>query len=170
MTVVLVFTLCACGGDTSKASGANGNSVSDVLEQGVSAESAADVTEAPTVQSATVSVSTDVDVDLTVLSSTMVYSQVQSMMNEPDKYQGKSVRMAGEFAVSENANRNYYACLIRDASACCAKGIEFLWAGDHSYPEDYPKQGTYITVVGDFDSYYEGEQMYIQLVDAQVSF
>lgn len=170
ITAALMFSLCACNGDTSKGIGTNGKSVSDVLEQRVSSEDATESSDSSAVQSATISVSTDVDVDLTVLSSTMVYSQVLDMMASPKKYQGKSVRMSGDFAVSENVNRNYYACIIKDATACCASGIEFLWAGEHSYPEDYPKQGTKITVVGNFDSYYEGEQMYIQLVDAEVSF
>ena len=37
-----------------------------------------------------------VDLDLTVLSSTMVYSEVYNMMNEPEPYEGKMVKMQGQ--------------------------------------------------------------------------
>ena len=76
--------------------------------------------------------------------------------------------MAGTFAVYEGDGRNYYACLIADATACCSQGIEFLWKGDHPYPADYPEPGTEITVTGTFDTYYEGEYTYCQLIDAEV--
>ena len=108
------------------------------------------------------------DVDLTTLSSTMVYSEVYNMMTEPDKYMGKKVRMEGAFAVYEGEDRNYYACLISDATACCSQGIEFVLEGDYSYPEDYPEQGTEITVVGTFDKYYEDDILYCQLINAQM--
>ena len=42
--------------------------------------------------------STDVvDVDLTRLSSTMVYSEVYNMMNAPGDYIGKTIKMTGQF-------------------------------------------------------------------------
>ena len=33
----------------------------------------------------------------------------------------------------------YHACVIPDATACCAQGIEFTLAGDHRWPDDYPE-------------------------------
>ena len=165
----IVVTLCACSSDNAAQRNSGGSkTVQDVLNQG-------EATEAPTAvatqaNSTTAAPSTDVDVDLTVLSPTMVYSEVQNMMQKPDDYMGKSVRMAGTFAVSKGDNRMYYACLVKDATACCAKGIEFLWEGEHSYPDDYPEEGTEITVVGEFDRYYEGEYLYLQLINAQLSF
>ena len=38
-----------------------------------------------------------VDVDLTRLSSTMVYSEVYNMMNAPGDYIGKTIKMTGQF-------------------------------------------------------------------------
>ncbi len=52
-----------------------------------------------------------VDIDLTKLSSTMVYSEVANMLTTPDDYTGKSVRMNGTFTFMEGQNRNYYACI-----------------------------------------------------------
>ena len=107
-----------------------------------------------------------VSVDLTKMNSTMVYSEVSNMVNTPQNYKGRSVRMKGSFAVYEGDGRNYYACIISDATACCQQGMEFVLAGEHEYPKDYPAIGTEITVTGVFDTYKEGEQMYCQLIDA----
>ena len=107
------------------------------------------------------------DVDLTVMNSTMVYSEVLQMMQAPEGFLGKRVKMAGTLAIYEGKDRNYYACLIADATACCAQGIEFLWAGDHA-PEDYPPYGAEITVTGIFDTYQEGAIEYCQLIDAEL--
>ncbi len=108
------------------------------------------------------------DIDLTTLSSTMVYSEVYGMMMSPEAYVGKTVKMNGAFAVYEGENRNYYACLIADATACCSQGIEFVLDGDYAYPNDYPALGTDITVAGTFDTYYEEDVLYCQLIDAKM--
>lgn len=113
----------------------------------------------------------DVDVDLTALSGTMCYAQVNDMVNlEPEKYIGKTVRMKGSFAVSTNTETPFFACLIADATACCQQGIEFVWAGEHKYPDDYPERGAEITVTGVFASYQDAGMTYYTLRDAQVSF
>lgn len=107
-----------------------------------------------------------VDVDLTKLGSTMVYSEVYNMMNTPEDYMGKRVRMKGSFAYAQGDNKYYFACLISDATACCSQGIEFVLKDERTFPEDYPERGTEITVTGVFDTYKEGEHQYCQLVDA----
>ena len=85
-------------------------------------------------------------------------------------YDRRAVLSGLSFAVAEGEDRMYFACIIKDATQCCANGIEFVWEGDHSYPADYPAEGAEITVVGDFDVYYEGVQRYVQLVNARLSF
>ena len=168
LAIVLAVSVCACSDSSSNRLGSGTKTVNDVLAQGEATEAA--TTASTEKKSSITAPSTDVDVDLTALSSTMVYSEVLNMLQSPDEYMGKSVRMSGSFAVAEGDGRMYYACIIKDATACCSNGIDFLWDGDHSYPEDYPALGSDITVVGTFDKYYEGENMYIQLIDAQLSF
>ncbi|MGM9645037.1 MAG: hypothetical protein ACI3X1_08120 [Eubacteriales bacterium] len=107
-----------------------------------------------------------IDVDLTALSGTMIYAEVYNMMTNPDAYLGKTVKMRGSFAVYEGASRNYYACLISDATACCSQGIEFILDGNYSYPNDYPEPNSEITVTGVFDTYTEGDYLYCQLIGA----
>ena len=102
-----------------------------------------------------------IDVDLTRLSSTMVYSEVNNMCVEPDKYEGKNVKMVGQFAIYPGTERDYYACVIADATACCQQGIEFVLKEG-----EYPEEGSIIAVTGRFETYMEGNQKYIQLSDA----
>ncbi len=109
-----------------------------------------------------------VDVDLTVLSSTMVYSEVYNMMVNPNSYVGKTVRMRGSYSgfYDETSDNYYFACIIQDATACCSQGIEFVLTDDYTYPDDYPEDGDIITVTGVFDTYLEGEYMYCTLRNA----
>lgn len=115
--------------------------------------------------------SRSIDVDLTKMSATMVYSEVYNMMALPDNYLGQTVRMQGQFQMYEGDGRNYYVVLIADALACCQQGMEFVLDGDYSYPEDYPEPGTEVTVTGVFDTYTEGEYMrFCQLIDAEMTY
>ena len=111
-----------------------------------------------------------IDIDLTVLNATMVYSQVYDMVVYPENYIGQMVKMSGQFAIYEGAERNYYACLIADATECCQQGLEFVLVGDPVYPDEYPELGSDITVAGVFDMYTENmggqEVRFIQLIDA----
>lgn len=172
-----------------------GSSVEDVLKQGMEAADAADTTEeadagkeqqaAPDVSAPTpdpsvptpivyadsdmvLSTTEGVDIDLTILSATVVYSEVYNMMYLPEEYIGKTIRMRGMFSSyhDEETDKSYYACIIQDATACCAQGIEFELEGEHSYPEDYPEEGEDVTVEGVFDTYTEGEYTYCTLRNA----
>ena len=111
------------------------------------------------------------DVDLTTLSSTMVYSEVYNMMYEPDRYVGKRIKMDGQFAVYEDPNTGavYTACIIMDATACCSQGLEFVLAGEKTYPDDYPELGSEITVTGIFQLYDENGTTYCHLVNAEMA-
>ena len=111
-----------------------------------------------------------VDVDLTVLSSTMVYSEVYDMMCYPENYIGKSVKMKGTYAGyhDESTDKYYHACIIQDATACCAQGIEFEPTDDYKYPDDYPAEGQEVCVTGVFDTYEEGENRYCTLKNARL--
>lgn len=112
--------------------------------------------------------SNTLDVDLTRLSSTMVYSEVYNMMVSPDKYIGKTVKMNGAFAYYEDpeTKKQYFACIIADATACCSQGLEFILTGKHTYPNDYPEVGSEITVTGTFELYTENGFQYCRLADA----
>ena len=108
-----------------------------------------------------------IDYDISTLSTTMAYSQVSEMINNSSKYLGKKVKIKGAFLVEETEQRNYYACHIKDATACCSVGFEFVLKDtSKSYPTDYPSVNDEITVEGIFHSYKEGENTYYELRDA----
>ena len=118
-----------------------------------------------------------VDVDLTVLSSTMVYSEVYNMLyNDPAHYLGKTVKARGEFSIYQLVTDGVlqpdpvsYACIISDAAACCAEGMEFVLEGDYTYPDDYPELGAEIIVIGEFQSYEENGMTWYHLVNARLT-
>ena len=117
------------------------------------------------------------DVDLTVLSSTMVYSEVYNMLyNDPAHYLGKTVKARGGFSIYQLVTDGVlqpdpvsYACIISDAAACCAEGMEFVLKGDLTYPDDYPELGAEITVIGEFQSYEENGMTWYHLVNARLA-
>ncbi|MCR5305530.1 MAG: hypothetical protein K6E36_03415 [Oscillospiraceae bacterium] len=108
------------------------------------------------------------DVDLTVLDSNMVYAQVYDMAFGETDYSGKLVRAKGAFNYYQDpqTNKEYFAVLISDATACCAQGIEFVLAGSYRYPDDYPAPGSEIVVHGTFNTYRDETGAYVQLKDA----
>lgn len=111
-----------------------------------------------------------IDVDLTVLTSTMVYSEVYNMVYYPEDYRGKTVKMEGQYlALHDDATgQNYFCCIIQDATACCSQGIEFILTDEYRFPEDYPVPNSNICVVGVFDTYEEGEYTYCTLRNAKL--
>ena len=85
-----------------------------------------------------------VDIDLTRMSSTMVYSTVFNMVNSPATFVGKTMRMRGEYTTYPvSASQIIHACLVRDAAGCCSQGIEFKLTNGN-----YPTGASEITVVG----------------------
>ena len=110
-------------------------------------------------------------VDLTRMSATMVYAEVFNMMVEPENYVGKTIKMNGLFYVYPDEKKGTYtfACIIMDATACCAQGIEFRLRGEHAYPADYPEPNTNITVQGTFYTYEEDGFTHTLLIDADMT-
>ena len=94
LLAVLLLTLCACGGGEQASA--------PVQEDGADAASAA------------------VDVDLTQLSSTMVYSEVYNIMMAPEDYVGKVIRMNGECvsAYYEPTDATYYSIICLTIASC----------------------------------------------------
>ena len=106
------------------------------------------------------------DVDLTQLSGTLVYAEVYNMASNPQDYVGKTVRMRGNLVyqvVNGQPNPDYMACMISDATACCAQGIEFVLA---RAPDTYPDLGSVVTVSGVLTTYESGGNTFLRLKEA----
>ena len=114
-----------------------------------------------------------VDVDLSVMDSDMIYATVYQMMSDPEQYVGKTFRIEGKFYVTydEMTKNQYYYCVIKDATECCAQGLEFVWGdGSHIYPDEYPTDGTEVIVDGTFELYMENDSRYCRLANADFYF
>lgn len=167
LTIVLVSMTACAGKGPDKASSPDESAALTSGVNAAQAESASATTEM-TVESD--DANRPVDLDLSVISGTVVYSQVYDMMSEPEAYIGQKIKMKGNFGYYQDPDtkQEYFAAVIADATACCAQGIEFVWKGEHVYPRDYPPLDTEITVTGTFGTYFEGDAEYIQLTDADV--
>ena len=183
LAVCMTLSLCACGKDSEEGAG---NDVSSSDEKSsASAESiptpkeqeTPDEQQTPEEPEQTQTSADGVDVDLTVLSSTMVYSEVYNMLYyDQESYYGKTVKANGIFAIYQMVVDGVtqpapvaYACIIADATACCAEGMEFVLEGDYTYPDDYPELGAEITVIGEFQSYEENGMTWYHLVNARLA-
>ncbi|NMD37350.1 MAG: hypothetical protein GYA87_01560 [Christensenellaceae bacterium] len=98
-----------------------------------------------------------IDVDLTKLSSTMVFGEVYNMLVNTQDYIGKTIKMGGMYSSNffDLTQKNYHYVVISDAMACCQQGLEFVIEEERKYPEEYPQIGNYIEVVGVFGVYEE---------------
>ena len=112
----------------------------------------------------------DVDIDLTQLSTTMLFSEISEMNYNPEDYIGKTVKIKGQFAAYPKDDKTgyYTVALVSDVTACCSQGLEFILAGKDSYPKGYPEEGSEITVVGSFETYQEYGETYCHLVKAYI--
>ena len=183
LAVCMMVSLCACGKDSEEGAGNDASSSNE--KSSASAESiptpkeqeTPDEQQTPEEPEQTQTSADGVDVDLTVLSSTMVYSEVYNMLyNDPAHYFGKTVKAKGTFSLYQLVTDGVlqpdpvaYACIIADATACCAEGMEFVLEGDYTYPDDYPELGAEITVIGEFQSYEENGMTWYHLVNARLA-
>ena len=183
LAACMTLSLCACGKDSEKDAG--NDTLSSNVEVSAPTESipapneqeTPDEQQTPEEPEQTQTSADGVDVDLTVLSSTMVYSEVYNMLyNDPAHYLGKTVKARGEFSIYQLVTDGVlqpdpvsYGCIISDAAACCAEGMEFVLKDDLAYPDDYPELGTEITVIGEFQSYEENGMTWYHLVNARLA-
>ena len=166
LIVLMLSSLSACGSKKDKGTTDN-QTANPSVSQGQPAEKKSEA--APTTSNPAQSAD-GIDVDLTKLSSTMVYSEVYNTMVSPDNYTGKTLKMNGAFAYYEDpeTKKQYFACIIADATACCSQGLEFILTGDHTYPNDCPELGSEIMVTGTFEIYTESGFQYCRLKDATI--
>ncbi len=161
LAVISALLLTGCGNT-------NTQKIDDLIsaQEQSSSDSASEVPK-PTV-AVPDSVNGEYDVDLTTLDSNMVYAQVYDMIFGETDYSGKLVRAKGQFSYYQDpaTGNDYFAVLISDATACCAQGIEFVLAGEHKYPDDYPEIGDEIVIHGTFNTYEDETGAYVQLKDA----
>ncbi len=187
-----VVLISGCGKQTDNGKGINnGKTVDKVIESQVKKEEQkkteestkedtqkndqqnTDTQTSESVQGSVNAPEASVDVDLSVMDSDMIYATVYQMMSDPEQYVGKTFRIEGKFYVTydEMTKNQYYYCVIKDATECCAQGLEFVWGdGSHIYPDEYPTDGTEVIVDGTFELYMENDSRYCRLANADFYF
>ncbi len=119
----------------------------------------------------TVAEKEDGTIDLRNLNGNMIYAQVYNMMIEPQKYEGKTIKIRGQYYGEPDPNGKdyYHFVFIADAAACCQQGIEFVRDGDFRIPEDYPALEQKIEVEGVWGKYQDGENTFWRLNSAKMT-
>ncbi len=181
LCTVIALLAAGCGSSGSAADKAaqssKGKTVSDVLSQAQSSQQDATDNVPPIATQVDPSKLTypeleyEADLDLTTMSSTMVYSEVSNMIKTPSNYMGKRIKINGTFDVYTDIKTKtfYYSCIVQDATACCKSGIEFSPKAKMTYPDDFPTVNTPITVGGVFETYKEGDTTYLRLKNAEIA-
>lgn len=107
-----------------------------------------------------------VDIDMTVMSSDMIYATVYQLVVDPDSYTDKIIRIKGNYYSTyyEPTDQIYHYAIIQDATACCAQGLEFVLKDSNEYPEEDEE----IVVTGRFEAYAEEGYLYCKLSDAVI--
>jgi len=171
----LCLTLAACSADAGHGTTVSqSQTVNEVLQQNSQTQAPAetsakdDAPEATPEAKATLApdagTTPAIDIDLTTMNATMVYSEVYQMLTEPDQFCGKIIRMRGTAGMVPGDGRNYYTCVIKDATACCANGLEYVLQEGYKYPNE----GEIITIIGEYETYEEDDLTYCQLKDARI--
>lgn len=109
-----------------------------------------------------------IDLDLASLSSTMIFAEIFNMVVEPEKYEGKKIRMKGVVSVFRDGERekSSYACIVKDAAACCAQGFDFVLSAAAA-PGGYPEDGDEITLTGTFTELVEDGISHYMIAEAE---
>lgn len=180
----LSLILVGCGSTpASNKSVSNMKTVDQVVQEQTQAADAATVADTQVSISADITTSAPVkfktsendksyetaDLDLTNMSSTLVYSEIFNITNTPDDYVGKVIKVSGNLGsfYDETDGNTYLACVNQDAAACCAQGIEFQPSTSDLDKLDM-ENGGQVTVIGTYGTYDINGQKYYALLDADV--
>ena len=108
----------------------------------------------PKIESEVPAATTKVDYDLSGMNFTMISSFFFQMLVDSETYENKTFKIKGNFQTFENEEDPtalpYFSVIMNDATMCCQEGIDFVWEGNHNWPEDYPEQDQEITIVGKY--------------------
>ena len=114
--------------------------------------------------------SADVDLDLTTMSSTMIFAQISDVVFNVQNYLGTSLRLNGTFQLWQDSNtetkKNIYVVMVWDAMGCCPQGIELRLPEGMEKPKDLSDiQVEGIISLRNVDKY---QYLYIDVTDLDV--
>ena len=92
-------------------------------------------------------------IDLTKMSSTMVYAEVFNMLLMPEEYNGKLIKVRGTFSqfVPNGKTQSVTTVVVSDALGCCQQGLEFSFADVSPLKnQSLPELNQEIEIIGRF--------------------
>ena len=107
-----------------------------------------------------------VDYDLTKMSKHSAIDFITAMAKNNKSNIGMVVKISGKFNIYEEDGMRYFMVTITDVEHGHQQALEFVLAGEHTYPDDYPEIGTNVIVTGTFNTYIEDGSTYCFLDDA----
>lgn len=115
--------------------------------------------------SSTSAIASDLSLDLTNFSPVEAFDVATNINKNPKEYLGTKIKVNGHYECANNNNTDgfVHGIVLDKEDLCCSPYFEFIWKGEHSYPEDYPEEYEDIQIEGILKSYKEGEQTYYYL-------
>jgi len=107
----------------------------------------------------------DVDVDLTLLSATVLQAEFENIISNSENYLGQTIRVIGTYnpLFYEQTGNYYHYVIVVSGDSCCQMGFEFKRADNYKVPDDYPERNARIEVIGTLDRYTEQGTSYLYL-------
>jgi len=107
----------------------------------------------------------DVDIDLSELSMTMIQAEYSRIISNADEYSGKSIKIYGSYytLLYNDPGKRFHYIVIIPGDECCQTGMEFRRDGDHVFPDDYPSQNAMIQITGTLQKDLEIGSLYLYI-------
>jgi ABC-type glycerol-3-phosphate transport system substrate-binding protein len=162
IVLLLVVTLVAgCSGNSSSKSDADSSGADSKASQSVVNQTQSGAAKADAEYNT-------LTLDLTAFTPTEASEVAHKISECPGEYLGTRIKVRGVYEAAENYNTGDYihAVTVTNQVQCCPAVLEFIWNGEHSYPEDYPKEFSEIEIEGVMKRYREaGETFFYLAVD-----
>lgn len=93
-------------------------------------------------------------IDISAAEATAAYSVLFLVAVAPENYEGKTLRLRGDYKSYYDAERDiqYMACFLSDATACCSQSI-YMVMDDPPAPDALPPDGSVVTAEGVVERY-----------------
>ena len=110
------------------------------------------------------------EIDLTMMSPTMLFAEVVNMTRTPKKYDGAMVTLRGGLmilAVDLETGVGSYSCYVEDATKCCQRGIGFTI--DRPLEDtSILVEGSEVIIKGTFEIYEMGGRNFVRIADCEI--
>ncbi|MDR0595991.1 MAG: hypothetical protein LBG50_00400 [Clostridiales Family XIII bacterium] len=110
-------------------------------------------------------------VDLTGFDEVAAAEVAHRIFEDPAQYLGMALKVKGQYEVANNYNTDSYihSVVVDNHAGCCQPVFEFIWNGEHSFPNDYPEKLTKIVVDGVMKCYVESGETYYYIAADEIS-